>query len=92
MCGPLLLTRNANCWSAFPSADLLKDHRSIDRIDPIPFHLGGMCFQEPTVPIRPFLEHDHSFGPEDIANMSAAFLGSRPMKVIGTTGALTDCR
>jgi hypothetical protein len=25
------------------------------------------------VPIRPFLEHDHSFGPEDIAKMSAAF-------------------
>jgi hypothetical protein len=24
------------------------------------------------VPIRPFLEHDHSFGPEDIARMSAA--------------------
>jgi hypothetical protein len=31
-----------------------------------------MCYQEPTVPIRPFLEHDHSFGPEDIARMSAA--------------------
>jgi hypothetical protein len=30
-----------------------------------------MCYQEPTVPIRPFLEH-HSFGPEDIARMSAA--------------------
>jgi hypothetical protein len=25
------------------------------------------------VPIRPFLEHDHSFGPEDIATLSAAF-------------------
>jgi hypothetical protein len=25
------------------------------------------------VPIRPFLEHDHSFGPEDIAKLSAAF-------------------
>jgi hypothetical protein len=25
------------------------------------------------VPIRLFLEHDHSFGPEDIAKMSAAF-------------------
>ncbi len=24
------------------------------------------------MPIRPFLEHDHSFGPEDIARMSAA--------------------
>jgi hypothetical protein len=31
-----------------------------------------MCYQEPTVPIRAFLEHDHSFGPEDIAGMSAA--------------------
>jgi hypothetical protein len=25
------------------------------------------------VPIRLFFEHDHSFGPEDIAKMSAAF-------------------
>jgi hypothetical protein len=25
------------------------------------------------VPIRLFLEHDHSFGPEDIAKLSAAF-------------------
>jgi hypothetical protein len=25
------------------------------------------------VPIRLFLEHDHSFGPEDIAKFSAAF-------------------
>jgi hypothetical protein len=25
------------------------------------------------VPIRLFLEHDHSFGPEDIAKVSAAF-------------------
>jgi hypothetical protein len=25
------------------------------------------------VPIRPFLKHDHSFAPEDIASMSAAF-------------------
>ena len=25
------------------------------------------------MPIRPFLEHDHSFGPEDIQKMSAAF-------------------
>jgi hypothetical protein len=25
------------------------------------------------VPIRPFLQDDHSFGPEDIAKMSAAF-------------------
>jgi hypothetical protein len=25
------------------------------------------------MPIRSFLEHDHSFGPEDIAKMSAAF-------------------
>ena len=25
------------------------------------------------MPIRLFLEHDHSFGPEDIAKMSAAF-------------------
>jgi hypothetical protein len=25
------------------------------------------------VPIRTFLEHDHAFGPEDIANLSAAF-------------------
>jgi hypothetical protein len=25
------------------------------------------------MPIRPFLKDDHSFGPEDIANMSAAF-------------------
>jgi hypothetical protein len=25
------------------------------------------------VPLRRFLEHDHSFGPEDIAKMSAAF-------------------
>jgi hypothetical protein len=27
----------------------------------------------PTVPIRLFLGYDHSFGPEDIASMSAAF-------------------
>jgi hypothetical protein len=26
---------------------------------------------EPNVQIRPFLKEDHSFGPEDIANMSA---------------------
>jgi hypothetical protein len=32
-----------------------------------------MCYQEQDVPIRLFLEHDHSFGPEDIAKMSAAF-------------------
>jgi hypothetical protein len=25
------------------------------------------------VPVRLFLEHDHSFGPEDIAKMSVAF-------------------
>jgi hypothetical protein len=25
------------------------------------------------VPVRTFLEHDHAFGPEDIANLSAAF-------------------
>jgi hypothetical protein len=25
------------------------------------------------VPIRAFLEHDHAFGPEDIASLSAAF-------------------
>jgi hypothetical protein len=25
------------------------------------------------VPIRPFLKHHHSFGPEDIASMSAAY-------------------
>ena len=34
-----------------------------------------MCYQEPTVLIRPFLEHDHLFGPEDIARMSAALEG-----------------
>jgi hypothetical protein len=28
---------------------------------------------EPNVPIRPFLKDNHSFGPEDIANTSAAF-------------------
>jgi hypothetical protein len=33
-----------------------------------------MCYQgEPNVPIRPLLEHAHSFGPEDIARMSGAF-------------------
>jgi hypothetical protein len=25
------------------------------------------------VPIRPFLQHDHSFGPEDIESLSMAF-------------------
>jgi hypothetical protein len=25
------------------------------------------------VPVRTFLEHDHAFGPEDIAKLSAAF-------------------
>jgi hypothetical protein len=25
------------------------------------------------VPVRTFLEHDHAFGPEDIASLSAAF-------------------
>ena len=29
------------------------------------------------MPIRTFLEHDHSFGPEDIANLSAAFEAAR---------------
>jgi hypothetical protein len=29
-----------------------------------------MCYQARNVPIRTFLEHDHSFGPEDIANLS----------------------
>jgi hypothetical protein len=32
-----------------------------------------MCYQSPNVPIRPFLDRDDSFGPEDIAKMSAAF-------------------
>ena len=32
-----------------------------------------MCTQELTLPIRPFLDRDDSFGPEDITKMSAAF-------------------
>jgi len=36
-----------------------------------------MCYQTRNVPIRTFLEHDHSFGPEDIANLSAAFEAAR---------------
>jgi hypothetical protein len=32
-----------------------------------------MCYCERDVPLRLFLEHDHSFGPEDLAKMSAAF-------------------
>jgi hypothetical protein len=32
-----------------------------------------MCYQEQDVPIRLFLDHDHSFGPEEIPKMSAAF-------------------
>ena len=38
-----------------------------------PFHLRGMWHQGLNVPVRPFLEGDHSFGPEDIASMSAGF-------------------
>jgi hypothetical protein len=35
---------------------------------------GAACgYQARNVPIRTFLEHDHSFGPEDIAGLSAAF-------------------
>src|SRR5215831_2464088 len=38
------------------------------------FHFqSGMCTQELTLPIRPFLDRDDSFGPEDITKMSAAF-------------------
>jgi hypothetical protein len=33
----------------------------------------GMCYQELNMPIRSSLERDHSFGPEDIARLSAAF-------------------
>lgn len=29
------------------------------------------------MPIRPFLEQDHSFGPEDLASVSAAFDAAR---------------
>src|SRR5881392_2567821 len=36
-----------------------------------------MCYQARNVPIRTFLKHDHSFGPEDIANLSAAFEAAR---------------
>ena len=36
-----------------------------------------MCYQARNAPIRTFLEHDHSFGPEDIANLSAAFEAAR---------------
>jgi hypothetical protein len=32
-----------------------------------------MCYRSRTVPIRPFLDRDDSFGPEDIAKISAAF-------------------
>jgi hypothetical protein len=42
------------------------------------------------VPIRLFLEHDHSFGPEDIAKLSAAFeaaLGK--LRLIDRTDPLT---
>ena len=38
-----------------------------------PSHLRGMWHQESNAPVRPFLERDHSFGPEDIASMSAGF-------------------
>jgi hypothetical protein len=39
------------------------------------FHFAGPAcgYQAGNVPIRTFLEHDHSFGPEDIAGLSAAF-------------------
>jgi hypothetical protein len=36
-----------------------------------------MCYQARNVPIRTFLEDDHSFGPEDIAKLSAAFEAAR---------------
>jgi hypothetical protein len=32
-----------------------------------------MFYRGENVAIRPFLEHHHSFGPEDIASMSAGF-------------------
>jgi hypothetical protein len=35
------------------------------------------------VPIWPFLEHDHAFGPEDIARMSAAFEAARSKLGLG---------
>ena len=38
-----------------------------------PSHLRVMWHQESNAPVRPFLERDHSFGPEDIASMSAGF-------------------
>jgi hypothetical protein len=44
------------------------------RIGPVPFFTGAACAtRSRAVPIRPFLDRDDSFGPEDIAKMSAAF-------------------
>jgi hypothetical protein len=34
---------------------------------------GAACGIRSNVPIRPFLEHDQFFGPEDIGGLSAAF-------------------
>src|SRR6266536_3575240 len=55
-----------------PMCRLSADTESISSVS-----LRGMCYQARNVPIRTFLEHDHSFGPEDIANLSAAFEAAR---------------
>jgi hypothetical protein len=34
---------------------------------------SASVLSEANMPIRPFLKHDHSFGPEDIARLSVAF-------------------
>jgi hypothetical protein len=54
------------------------------------FTRAACGYRARNVPVRTFLEHDHAFGPEDIAKLSAAFeaalgkLGS-----VGRTDPLT---
>ena len=54
--------------------DLERPFGGVDfRGDPNSISLALPVLLEPSVPIQPFLKDDHSFGPEDIANLSAAF-------------------
>jgi hypothetical protein len=74
---PRLTNCNVNCSLAFPSA---LEVSQVNRLAELTFEAtwlhftGSTCvLSELSMPIRPFLQDDHSFGPEDIAKMSAAF-------------------
>lgn len=62
-----IAARFANECNLSPTAQTSRSER-VSSISPVRHVLLG-----PSVPIRPFLEHNHSFGPEDIASLSAAF-------------------